>query len=83
MSLFSVLQGKTLDNEFFVSKSVQTLIFSFKSSQQKERGNKKETSQHETRANAGHAVLQSMLKPPKMRRRNGPTDGRTDGQTLL
>ena len=43
----------------------------------------------ETRANTGHAVLQSMPKPPKMRRRNGPTDrptdrrtdGRTDGRT--
>ena len=40
-----------------------------------------------TRANTGHAVLRSKSKPPKMRRRNGPTDrptdGRTDGQTLL
>ena len=41
----------------------------------------------ETRADIGYAVLQSTPKPPKMRRRNGPTDqptdGRTDGQTLL
>ena len=34
-----------------------------------------------TRANAGHAVLQSTPKPPKMRRRNGPTERRTDGRT--
>ena len=38
-----------------------------------------------TRANTGHAVLQSTPKPPQMRRRKGltdrPTDGRTDGQT--
>ena len=34
-----------------------------------------------TRANTGHAVLRSTPKPPKMRRRNGPTDGRTDGRT--
>ena len=33
-----------------------------------------------TRANTGHAVLQSMPKPPKMRRRNGPTDGQTGGR---
>ena len=31
-----------------------------------------------TRANTGHAVLQSTLKPPKMRGRNRPTDGRPD-----
>ena len=41
----------------------------------------------ETRVNTGHAVLQSTPKPPRMRRGNGPTDGRidkrTDGQTLL
>ena len=35
----------------------------------------------ETRANTGHAVLRSTRKPPKMRRRNGPTDGRRDGRT--
>ena len=36
-----------------------------------------------TRANTGHAVLQKTRKPPKMRKRYGPTDGRTDKQTLL
>ena len=34
-----------------------------------------------TRANTGHAVLRSTPEPPKMSRRNGPTDGRTDGRT--
>ena len=32
-------------------------------------------------ANTGQAVLQSTSKPPKMRMRNGPTEGRTDGRT--
>ena len=34
-----------------------------------------------TRANTGHAMLQSTSKPPKMKRRNGPSDGWTDGRT--
>ena len=42
-----------------------------------------------TRANTGHAVLQSTLKPPKMKRHNGPAnewmdrwkDGWTDRRT--
>ena len=34
-----------------------------------------------TRANTGHAVLRSTPKPPKKRRRYGPTDGWTDGRT--
>ena len=41
----------------------------------------------EKRTNTGHAVLPGTRNPPKMKRRNGPTDGpmdgRTDGQTLL
>ena len=36
---------------------------------------------YKTRANTGHAVLQSTPKPPKMRRCNGLTDRRTDGWT--
>ena len=36
-----------------------------------------------TRANTGHAVLQSTPKPPKMRRCNGPTDRLTDQPTDL
>ena len=34
-----------------------------------------------TRANSGHAVLISMLKPPKLKRHNGPMDQRTDRPT--
>ena len=34
-----------------------------------------------TRANTGHVVLISTSIPPKLKRRNGPTDGRTGGKT--
>ena len=36
-----------------------------------------------TRVNTGHAVVISTSKPPKMKRRNGRMDRRTDGQTHL
>ena len=36
---------------------------------------------HKTGANTGHAVIHSMPKPPKIRRRNGPTDPPTNGWT--
>ena len=39
-----------------------------------------ELTSFETRANIGHAVLRSTRKPPKMIRRNGPTERRTDGR---
>ena len=29
--------------------------------------------------NTGHVMLRSTSKPPKMKRRSGPTDGQTDG----
>ena len=35
----------------------------------------------ETRANTGHAVLRSTTISPKMKRRNGPTERRSDGRT--
>ena len=35
----------------------------------------------EKRTNTGHAVLSGTRNPPKMRRRNGRTDGPMDGRT--
>ena len=52
-----------------------------KPQERKRKRNLKRKKKRRTRANTGHAVLQSTLIPPRMKRRNGPMDQPPDRPT--